>query len=294
MKGEVLFCLAFAILMLLCVFIIGPVIAPSTTIGVEPDSIVDPGLGPGSTFTVEIWIRGVVDLAGFEFKLGYDTTVLTATSIEYGGIFGPTRFDLIGAIYDDAGYLHYAVMEAFGEPSFTGDGRAAIITFSVDSVGESTLDLYETILGDSSVPPMPIVHVALDGYFRNVLISVTLARHSAWPEHHHYSIGKDEDSSNDFFAIVSNDGEMDMWVKVVFSVTDSATNPVGNFETDPTLLPAGAMYGYKEDTRYKAAFVPPSVGKYYVSAVCWADTDGDMVPDTPMGKVKTFSFGVVP
>jgi len=371
MKRKTLLCLTIVASMLLGVFTIGPV-AAATTMGVEPDSIVNPGLGPGSTFSVEIWVRNVANLAGVEFKLGYDTTVLTATTITYGAIFGDTYFPLISVINDADGYLHYSIMEMFGEPAFTGNGKAATITFSVDSVGESVLNLYDTILGDASSPPVQIVHDPLDGYFNNMpgvqydltitvqgsgttsptpgvhtysegaevdvdaipdagwmldhweldtvnvgaadpytvtmdadhtltavfvevpqIPSVTLARHSAWPEHHHYSIGKDEDSSNDLFAIVYNDGGVDIWVKVVFSVTDLADNPVGDFETAPILLPAGAMYGHKGDARYKTAFVPPSVGKYYVSAQAWYDADGDTVPDTAMGKQKTFSFSVV-
>jgi len=65
------------------------------------------------------------------------------------------------------------------------------------------------------------------------------------------------------------------------------------FNTTTMQLLAGAMYGHKGDARYKAVFEPPSVGKYYGSAQCWADTDGDTVPDTEMGKTKTFSFSVV-
>jgi len=70
-------------------------------------------------------------------------------------------------IYDDEGYLWYGFMEAFGEPSFSGDGRVAIITFSVDSLGDSALNLYATKLGDPSSPPVPISHDALDGFFSN-------------------------------------------------------------------------------------------------------------------------------
>jgi len=157
-------------LLIVSIAAVGPVGAQTTTIGVEPDSIVDPGLGPGSTFSVEIWVRQVSDLAGVEFKLGYDTTVLTATTITYGDIFGPTKFDLISKIVDAEGYLHYCIMEQFGEPAFEGDGRVAIITFSVDSMGGSTLDLYDIILGDSSVPPGFILHDALDGSFSNVAV----------------------------------------------------------------------------------------------------------------------------
>jgi len=142
--------------------------AQQATIGVEPDSIFDPGLGPGSNFTVEIWIRNITDLAGLEFKLAYNTTVLNATLIEYGDIYGETYLPLTSEIHDDEGYVWYSIMEGYGEPGFNGTGRAAIINFTVDSVGESVLHLNETKLGDSSVPPVPIVHDALDGYFSNV------------------------------------------------------------------------------------------------------------------------------
>jgi len=137
--------------------------APTTTMGVEPELTMDPALAPSSTFVVEIWVRNVVDLAGFEFKLSYNTAVLTATLIEYGGIFGATRFQLVNKIYDGAGYLHYAVMEAFYEPGFTGDGKAAKITFTVDSEGESCLTLYEDKLGNSAA--QPIGHMAVNGFF---------------------------------------------------------------------------------------------------------------------------------
>jgi len=135
MKGKTLLCLALVTSMLLGVVMVVPVGAPSTTIGVEPDSIVDLDFGPGSNFTVEIWVRNVADLAGVEFKLAYNTMVLTATSIAYGDVFGPTYFPLINEINDADGYLHYGAMQAFGEPG-VGDGRAAIITFTVDSLGE--------------------------------------------------------------------------------------------------------------------------------------------------------------
>jgi len=279
-----------------------------TTIGVEPENIVDPTLGKGQTFKVEVWIRNVANLAGVEFKLGYNTTILNATKIDYGGIFGPTYFQLIrkiydveeyiyndldnsgnvtvgdvrlnavppfavgssvapsdadigsplvifmgtdapyekhrenvnvnnvydpgeyiysdldksGAVsagdvrlsptssyssgstvvpgdadtgeslimfvgvgapyekhrenvevdaqYDPGGYLHYSIMEQFLEPPFTGDGRVANITFTVDSEGESLLDLYLTKLGDSSAPPNPITHMTNDSYFANVYV----------------------------------------------------------------------------------------------------------------------------
>jgi len=282
--------------MLLGIVMIGPVGAQSATIGVEPSSKIDPLLGPGSTFTVEIWVRNVANLAGVEFKLGYATAVLTATEIEYGGIFGETFMIWMNETYDDAGYLHLGISEWFGEPAFTGDGRVAIIHFTADSVGESVLNLYGTILGDASVPPEPMSHEILDGYFSNeippTLPSVVFAKRRAWPEHNDYHIYKDEDSSNDLFAIVYNDGTVDTVVKVVFTVTDKNGVPIAEIETPAISLPVGAMYGDTKPNRLKVAFVPPAVGKYYVSARCFADTDGDDIPEFPMLEIETFSFTV--
>jgi len=158
---------AFILLLIVSVLstvIIGAKAEPMTTIGVEPPVLLDPTLEQGSTFAVEIWVRNVADLAGIEFKLSYDTAILTAKKIDYGGIFGVTYFPLITKIDDAAGSLHYAIMEMFGEPGFTGDGKVAIITFSVDIEGESVLDLYVTKLGDSSSPPKHIDHTAIDGF----------------------------------------------------------------------------------------------------------------------------------
>lgn len=137
--------------------------SPTTTIGVEPELTMDPAIVPGSTFVVDVWVRDVVDLVGVEFKLSYNTAVLTATLVQYGGIFGPMYLPLISKIYDSAGYLHYAIMEWFGEPGFSGDALVAKITFSVDSEGESCLNLYSTKLGNSAA--QPIDHLAIDGFF---------------------------------------------------------------------------------------------------------------------------------
>ena len=294
MKIRKALILPLIVSMLLGVFMVGPVGAQPTTIGVEPIDTVNPDLVPGSKFAVEIWIRDVEDLAGLEFTLGYDTTVLTADSIAYGDIFGDTYFPLISDINEAEGYLIYGIMEALGEPSFYGDGRVAIINFTVDSLGDSVLDLYDTQLGDTSLPiPKPIPHAALDGYFNNVPPpSVTLATRKAWPEHHNFEVWWDEDSSNDLFAIVKNDGTEDTYIKVVFTVTLGGI-PMGDFETQTVALEAGAMYGKVKPYNLKAAFVPPMLGKYYVSAQCWADTNLDTVPDTPMGLVKLFAFRVV-
>jgi hypothetical protein len=156
--GKTLTLALIASMLLSVVAVLSLVSADGTTIGVEPSTAIAPCT---PTFKVEIWARNVADLAGVEFKLGYDTMVLTATEIAYGDVFGGTYFQLKSEIDDAEGYLHYAVMQWFGEPGVSGDGRVAIVTFT--GPGESSLDLYETKLGDSDATP--IYHTALDGYY---------------------------------------------------------------------------------------------------------------------------------
>lgn len=121
----------------------------------------------GVTFQINVTIQDVTDLAGIEFKLSYNTTVLTATLIEYGGIFGPDYFPLMNMINDTRGFLRYALMENWGEPTFNGSGIIAKITFEATTFGSSLLELSDTKLGDSKVPPNPIVHTTVDGFFFN-------------------------------------------------------------------------------------------------------------------------------
>ena len=151
--------------LILSTFMMSRVGAQDTTFGVEPPVVSDEAFVAGSDFAVELWIRDFTDLTGFEFKLAYDTTVLTATEIEYGGIFGETYWPLINVIYDEEGWLGFSCMQMFGEDPVDGSGRAAILNFTVDSYGSSILDLYETNVGNSTGGEM--AHIVIDGYFSN-------------------------------------------------------------------------------------------------------------------------------
>jgi len=245
---------------------IGPVGAQATTIGVEPVSIVNPGLGPGSTFTVEIWIRGVVDLAGIEFKLGYNTTVLTATTITYGDIFGATYFPLISTIDDVNGFCFYGIREQFGEPGFNGDGRVVIITFSVDSLGGSALHLYETKLGDSKGPPMPIVHVALDGFFSNVGVH-DIAVTSVTPDPTEVDVG----DSVTINVTVANQGDYNE----TFDVTVYYDNTTIETETDISL-----ENGTSTTLTFTWDTTGVAKGTYTIKAEAILDLDEDTADNT--------------
>jgi len=135
------------------------------TISVYPTSYKAENIGVN--FQINVTIQDATNLAGVEFKLGYNTTVLTATQIEYGGIFGTNYFPLLSEIHDAEGWLLYGVMEYFGEPAFNGSAVVATITFTATEFGSTVLDLYDTKLGDPSQPPIPIFHWVKDGFFFN-------------------------------------------------------------------------------------------------------------------------------
>jgi len=147
------------------------VIVLSATGSVYPTISVYPttykGESIAETFKINVTIQEVTDLAGVEFRLGYNTSVLTATQIDYGGIFGDDHLLWTSFINDAGGWLHYSISRDYGKPSFNGSAVVATITFEVTELGSTVLDLYETQLGNSVVPPSPIIHTVIDGFFFN-------------------------------------------------------------------------------------------------------------------------------
>jgi len=99
----------------------------------------------------------------WEFKLGWNASLLEVVSVEEGGFLksgGETFFS--EKINNTDGYVHLACTLLGDVSGVNGSGILAIIEFHVKATGECVLDLYDTALGDSNL--QPIVHVANDGY----------------------------------------------------------------------------------------------------------------------------------
>lgn len=151
-----------------------PVYASPTAISVEPPAVVGPEYEIGTSFTVDVYVTDVVNLFGFEFKLKYIATILDATEITLGPLFP----DVIGPppdgptiiwheeINDDLGYVFYAVSLGQDQTPISASGPLATISFTVDALGGTILDLYDTKLSDPSATP--ILHEVYDGLFTNV------------------------------------------------------------------------------------------------------------------------------
>jgi len=142
---------------------------PPDGVSVQPASIVET-LNPGSIFFVDLYAVGVTNLWGFEFKLDYDTNVLTALDISLGHeYFGyhPLNDKLTGEIRDDLGYVSLVFHSYFGDPvGFTGNTSMVRLYFSVDAKGESALHFSKAVLSDTS--GKQISKPVADGLFRNV------------------------------------------------------------------------------------------------------------------------------
>ncbi len=159
--------LALLLMCMVSIILTGQLLAeasPTTVLSVEPVSYIDPALVQGSLFFINITVADVQELAGYQFDLGYDTDILTA--VGYG--FFPPLLDGFGEIVDNEGRLW--LVATYEPPNYevitTIDPTPVCwIEFVVDGIGNSTLDLSDSLLGHPDATPIP--HIEIDGFFSN-------------------------------------------------------------------------------------------------------------------------------
>lgn len=138
---------------------------PPAQLYVDPSRILDLNLAPCKNFTINVNITNATDVYALEFKLGFDINILHATQVESGDFIPPLVTPDI-EINNTAGYILFRA--SLGTPS-SGNGTLAIITFHVEDLGGTPLDLYDTQLLDITDQPLP--HEAFDGSFNNILLA---------------------------------------------------------------------------------------------------------------------------
>lgn len=127
---------------------------------------VDPPTSMGminQNFTINISISEVTDLYGWEFKLGWNNTMLDTVNISEGSFLkqgGNTFFTY--KINNTAGYALVDCTLLGNIKGVNGSGTLATIELYVKQVGECPLDLYDTILVNSF--EQFIEHSRIDGY----------------------------------------------------------------------------------------------------------------------------------
>lgn len=148
--------------------------SPTTTIYVVPSSIVDSSLAPESSFTVSVNVADAVDLYAWQVNMSWNTALLNATEIAFGDFLvgqpeGTAQFSNI----DNAeGRLLVGEVIIGAYPGVDGDGWLCSITFLVEMIGETVLDIdsgftyyvdsFLTVIGDD-----PGELAKESGYFNN-------------------------------------------------------------------------------------------------------------------------------
>jgi len=139
---------------------------------VSPLSILNPDLIPCQNFSIDIKVENVVDLFSWEFKLYYKNDILNGTQVTEGPFLsnvGSTNFQ-IKEFNDSFNATHGIVWvncTLLAPPPASGNGTLVTISFHVEDLGETTLELENTSLKDPWGVPIP--HMVFNGYFNNVL-----------------------------------------------------------------------------------------------------------------------------
>jgi len=117
---------------------------------------------PGESFTLNVTIQDVTDLYSYEFKLGFDSGILAVTSVDQGPFLtGP-----LGTLFYPQlkpTYVYVAHLILGGYPGVSGSGVLCSITFDVIDTGACALNLYDSIMLNSTVGELP--HDTAGGYF---------------------------------------------------------------------------------------------------------------------------------
>jgi hypothetical protein len=118
------------------------------------------------TFNIEIKVENVNNLYSFEFKLSWNASILNCTDEnlhpppEWGTnwfVWPQNKWERI-----QSGLYVVAVTALSPAPPFSGNASLVTLTFKALSVGSTTLDLHDTILGDYP-DANEIPHTVIDG-----------------------------------------------------------------------------------------------------------------------------------
>lgn len=129
--------------------------ASATRLYVDPPIITNT-YKVGDTFSVNVRVENVNDLAGFEFKLYWNPTVLSLDQaiIWTSDIWSSQYWSWAQENNIEGGYYHVAFTKKNTVSTFSGSTSLATIYFKVKWSGVSALNLNESTLGDSNANNM--------------------------------------------------------------------------------------------------------------------------------------------
>lgn len=287
MRGKIARWLSLALLLVVASSIAGVVHAPLPVLYVDPEKS---SANPCEYFTVDISIKDITDLFSYGIKVSFNPYVLTVTSVQEGPFIKdqqtvPTAF--IAKKYFN--YVDVGCSPLGAVPGVSGSGRLFNITFHVEDAGTSDFNIYYSKLLDPTVAE--IAHETADGSFKTIA-EANLVKKSAWPEHHHFVVSKDEDfngthANQTLFAKVKNVGDLDLDVYASFDLVRD-DGYVATLTSDVVVLAPGATVDLSANFTVNST----DAGKYAVTAKAWYSWSGYYYAQGE--KVKTFSFAVIP
>jgi len=117
----------------------------------------------GQTFGIDIKISDVIDLYGWEFKLGWNPDLLDVVSVTQGNFLKQGGLTFFWPVMNNTGGYILVDCTLLGSvPGVSGSGTLATVKFYAENQGESLLDLYNTILLNSQEQTIN-PHTAYDG-----------------------------------------------------------------------------------------------------------------------------------
>jgi len=145
-----------------------------TRMFVYPPELIDPTMKMGDTFNINIKIENAIDMYDYEFKLSYDTNVLTCLGAHVIPPTNDTHFTVEMQINDTAGFIRvYVQYYPPAEPFSIYEAKTVTtIIFQVQNYGQTILDLHDTRI--SNIEGEPMTHVAEDGFFATLLRDVAI------------------------------------------------------------------------------------------------------------------------
>ena len=137
--------------------------------GFEPGTeytVLTPGVGYifsqtpihiGDTFTLDISARDVFDLAGWQFDIAFNPTILEAIDVSEGNFLkmGSTTFFQSGSIDNVTGKITGLSVARLSAQGVTGTGVLLQVRFKAKSAGETELALQNVQFGSTTGEPIP-------------------------------------------------------------------------------------------------------------------------------------------
>jgi len=316
----------FAFLMLLALssvpllYVRPAVASPTTTISVDPSSTL--GTIPGTTISINLYVSGAYNMYGWDIKLYFNKLLLQYIGAVKGSLLNGTYYGVpIGQYFVETaptlaniqGYSDIGNTRTGEVPGKTGSGIAAVVYFRVIEIYSGAFDLeggkwIERVDDGDGIPNEADTLVDRawdaknDGSFDNTglvgtWMNADLAGRSAWPEHHHFVISKDEDfngvnASNTLFGKVRSLGPNPAYLMVGFTDLPDVLTPTEHF-SDPTSsrIAAGTIVDPPLFFNYGPLNITQDGSKINITArayFSWGGTYWYPGPDQ-----KSFSFAVV-